>query len=72
MDDPFSGMKNPARRAERYRQTAAEYSELANDASSTFLRTYYRRIAEDYRLRAEGELRVLEREGASIAERMET
>ena len=72
MDDPFSGMQDPARRAERYRQVAAEYSELANDAASPFLRTHYRRLAEEYRLRAEGELRVLEREGASIAERMET
>jgi hypothetical protein len=27
MDDPFSSMQNPARRAERYRQVAAEYSE---------------------------------------------
>ena len=72
MDDPFSGMQDPARRAERYRQVAAEYSELANDAASPFLRTHDRRLAEEYRLRAEGELRVLEREGASIAERMET
>jgi hypothetical protein len=68
----LAGCKNPARRAERYRQVAAEYSELANDASSPFLRTHYRRLAEEYRLRAEGELRVLEREGASTAERMQT
>jgi hypothetical protein len=34
MDDPFSSMQNPARRAERYRQVAAEYSEWAKDASS--------------------------------------
>jgi hypothetical protein len=72
MDDPFSEIQNPARRAERYRQVAAAYSEWAKDASSPFLRTHYRRLAEEYRLRAEGELRVLEREGASIAERMGT
>jgi hypothetical protein len=64
MDDPFSSMQNPARRAERYRQVAAEYSEWAKDASSPFLRTHCRRLAEEYRLRA-GELRVLERESAT-------
>jgi hypothetical protein len=51
---------------------AGEYSEWAKDASPPFLRTHYRRLAEEYRLRAEGELRVLEREGASIAEHAET
>jgi hypothetical protein len=40
MGDPFSRMQNPARRAERYRQVAAEYSECAKDASSPFLRTH--------------------------------
>jgi hypothetical protein len=71
MADPFISMPNPARRAERYRLMAAEYSEWAKDASAPFLRTHYRRLAEEYRLRAEGELRVLERESASIAEHAE-
>jgi hypothetical protein len=62
-----NGTQNAARRAERYRQVAIEYSELANDASSPFLRTHYRQLAEEFRLRAEGELRVLEREGVSRA-----
>jgi hypothetical protein len=28
MDDPFSGMQDPAKRAERYRKMAEEYAEL--------------------------------------------
>jgi hypothetical protein len=64
MDDPFSRMQDPTKRAERYRQMAEEYAELANAASSPFLRAYYQRTAEEYRVRAQGELRVLEREGA--------
>jgi hypothetical protein len=48
---------------------AGEYSALAGAASSPFLRSYYQRIAEDYQLRAEGELRVAGREGASTADR---
>ncbi len=42
--------------------------DLAKDASP-FLRAYYQRIAEQYRMHAEGELRVLEREGAGATER---
>ncbi|HEV7983011.1 MAG TPA: hypothetical protein VGP86_08970 [Xanthobacteraceae bacterium] len=72
MNEPFSRMQDPASRAKRYRKVAAQYSELANNASSAFLRTHYRRLAEEYRMRAEGEWRVLEREGALIAERIET
>ena len=71
MDDPFSSMPDPSRRADRYRKVAAEYSELAKDAASPFLRTYYWRIAEEYRVRAEGELRVIEQEGAAIRGRTE-
>src|ERR1700683_3446738 len=56
MDDPFGGMQNQARRSERYRKVAAEYSEWAKDASSPFVRPHYRRVAEEYRLRAEGQL----------------
>jgi hypothetical protein len=47
MDDPFSRMQDPTRRANRYS----------------------RRVAEEYRLRAEGELRVLERESATATAR---
>jgi hypothetical protein len=65
----MSSIQDPLRRADRYQKVAGEYSDLAGAASSTFLRTYYQRIAEDYRLRAEGELRVAERESASTADR---
>jgi hypothetical protein len=47
MDDPFSSMQDPAKRAKRYEKVAEEYSELAKDASSPFLRAYYQRIAEE-------------------------
>ena len=69
MDDPFSRMHDPARRAERYRKVAAEYDELASDAASPFLRAYFQRIAEQYRQQAAGELRVVEQDGAAIRER---
>jgi hypothetical protein len=59
MDDPFSRMQDPAKRAERYQKVAEEYADLAKDASSPFLRAYYQRTAEEYRLRA-GKLRALE------------
>jgi hypothetical protein len=72
MDDPFSRMQDPAKRAERYQKVAEEYAELANDASSPFLRAYYQRIAEQYRMHAEGELKVLEGEGTAATARSET
>jgi hypothetical protein len=46
-------MQSPLSRAERYQKVAAEYSDLAKAASSPFLRTYYQRTGEQYRLRAE-------------------
>jgi hypothetical protein len=72
MDDPFSSMQDRAKRAERYRKVAEEYAELAKDASSPFLRAYYQRIAEQYRMRAEGELKVLEGEGTAATARSGT
>ena len=71
MDDPFSRMQDPAKRAERYEKVAVEYSELAKDAASPFLRAYYQRIAEQYRMQAEGEGRVVEQQGAAVRERTE-
>jgi hypothetical protein len=72
MDDPFSRMQDPAKRAERYQKVAEEYAELANTASSPFRRAYYLRIAEQYRMHANGELSVLEREGAAAPARSGT
>ena len=69
MDDPFSQMRDPTKRADRYQKVAWEYHELAKEASSPFLRAYFQRVAEEYRLRAQGELRGLEREGGSSAQR---
>jgi hypothetical protein len=62
VDDPFNQMRDPTKRADRYQKVAWEYCELAKEASSPFLRAYFQRVAEEYRLRAQGELRVLERE----------
>jgi hypothetical protein len=53
MDDPFSRMQAPAKRAERYGKMAEEYSELAK-GRLVFLRAYYQRTAEEYRVRAQG------------------
>jgi hypothetical protein len=72
MDDPFSRMQDPAKRAERYQKVAGEYYGLAKEASSPSLRAYFQRIAEEYQVRALGELRVLEREGAPANARFET
>jgi hypothetical protein len=69
VDDPFSKMKDPARRADRYRKVAAEYEELASDTTSPFLRAYYRRIAEHYHQQAAGELRIVEQDGSAMRER---
>jgi hypothetical protein len=68
MDEPFSGKQESAKRAERYDKVAAEYSELAKDASSPLLRAYYQRIAEQYRKHAEAELTVIEQDGAADRE----
>jgi hypothetical protein len=38
--------RGPAKRAERYQKLAEEYAELANAASSPFLRAYYQRMAD--------------------------
>jgi hypothetical protein len=65
MDDPFSQMRDPTKRADRYQKVAGEYYELAKEASSPSLRAYFQRVADEYRLRAQGELRLVERDGAS-------
>jgi hypothetical protein len=63
MDDPFRQTRDPRMRAHRYQRLARQYFDLAKEASSPSLRADYQRTAEEYRLRAEGELRALEREG---------
>ncbi len=71
MDDPFSRMQDPAKRAERYQKVAGEYYGLAKEASSPSLRAYFQRIAEQYRMHAKGELSILEGEGAAATARSE-
>ena len=53
-------MDDPMRRAERYRKVAAEYDDLADGAASPF-------FAEQYREHADGELPVMEEDGAPLA-----
>ena len=68
MDDPFSRTKDPKVRADRYQKMACEYFELAKSAASPVLRASFQHSAEEYRLRAQGELRLIERVGASGAD----
>jgi hypothetical protein len=56
-------------RADRYQRLARQYFDLAKETSSPSLRASYQRTAEEYRVRAQGELRVLERECASSVPR---
>jgi hypothetical protein len=60
-------MDDPMRRAERYRQVAAEYDDLADGAASPFLRAYFLKIAEQYREHADSKLPVMEEDGAPLA-----
>jgi hypothetical protein len=64
MDDPFRQARDPRVRADRYQKMACEFFELAKSATSPFLRASFRHTAEEYRIRARGELRALAREGA--------
>jgi hypothetical protein len=59
-------MMDAMTRAELYWKESAKHSDFAKNASTPFLRSYYRRIAERY-LMSEGELRLPEREGSSIS-----
>jgi hypothetical protein len=49
-------MSYPSNRTDRYLKVAAEFSDLANSASSDFSRTYYRRTAERYQALAAGQI----------------
>ena len=68
MDDPFRQTRDPKMRADRYQRLARQYFELAKGVSSPHLRADYQRAAEEYRVRAQGELRLMERENASAGE----
>jgi hypothetical protein len=58
----FNGTYDRATRADRYRQTAAEYAKRAKETSTPYMRAYFQQIAEEYLVRVDGELRALERE----------
>jgi hypothetical protein len=63
MEDVFTATtSNPETRAKRYYQAAADYAGLARDTSSPFLRAFFQHVAEEYLVRADGELRVLGRQ----------
>jgi hypothetical protein len=47
----------------------SEYLELAKFATSPFLRASYQHTAEEYRILAQAELRLIEREDTSAANR---
>jgi hypothetical protein len=61
-DNTFKAANRHEVRATRYRQLAAKYDARAGDASSPFVCAQMRRTAEDYLVRAIGELRVAERQ----------
>jgi hypothetical protein len=65
MEDPFKQTRDPRVRAERYQKMAGEYFEMAKSATSPFLRASYQHTGDEYRIRAEGELRLIEREGVA-------
>jgi hypothetical protein len=62
MEDTLAATNRHEARASRYRQLAAQYDAQSRDASSPFLCAQFRRTAEEYLVRAIGELRVAERE----------
>jgi hypothetical protein len=62
MDNTFTATNRREARTGRYRQLAAQYDAQSRDASRSFLCAQFRRTAEEYVVRAIGELRVAERE----------
>jgi hypothetical protein len=67
MDDPFKQTRDPRMRADRYQRLARQYFDLAKEASSPSLRAAYQQTSEEYRVRAQGELRVSERKSTATA-----
>jgi hypothetical protein len=61
LDKIFAATTRHEARASKYRQLAAEYDARAGNASSPFIGAQMRRTAEEYLVRAIGELRVAER-----------
>jgi hypothetical protein len=59
------GGVNCLSKAAHYTKNAAEYAELARNAASPVVRDYYQRIAKEYSVSAEAELRASDRESAA-------
>ncbi len=61
-------MADPVNRVDRYRKMAAEFSDLAKDASTDFARRYFERLAKQYLLLEQAEFAAVESqgEGASL------
>ncbi len=68
MEDPFKQTRDPRVRADRYQKMAGEYFEMAKSTTSPSLRASFQHAAEEYRLRAQSEWRLMEREGASAGD----
>lgn len=66
MDNLPGQTRGTMKRADRYQKVAGEYFAFAKTAPSPFLREYFQRNAEVYRVRAQSELWVSER-GAALA-----
>jgi hypothetical protein len=62
----FHGTYDRARRADRYRAVAADYNRLSKTATDPYLASYYLRIAKDYLVRSQDELRASERENFAV------
>lgn len=62
MEDVFSTTGDHEFKAKRYHQAATDYADRARDVASPFLRAFFRHVAEEYLVRADGELRVLDRQ----------
>jgi hypothetical protein len=58
-------MIDPSSKVGRELKAAEEFFELAKNADSPFMRTYYRRVAERY-LSSQGELKSLKRQDDEV------
>jgi hypothetical protein len=58
-------MIDPLNRLERELKAAEDFFKLAKNASSPFMRAYYRRVAERY-LSSQGELRPMKKPAVAV------
>ena len=60
-------MADPVNRVDRYRRMAAEFSDLAKDASTDFARRYFERLAKQYLLLEQAEFAAAESQGEAAS-----